>query len=352
MPLSCSLGAPNHLCEGPPSSDHLDDWNGFVRRVAQRYPNLAGVEVFNEPNYAVNNWRPRADPEHYAAVLRSAHAAVKSVRPRMPVVFGGLLNVGDSSENLSAARFLREAYAAGARGAMDAIGIHPYSYVFARPPSDPRSPYHRMLAEIRQVRNQAGDRGTPLWITETGYHTGSARLHGVTLPVQADRLVEIVRLALGEPDVNAVVVHSLVDRGNDPDELEDGVGLVRADLSPKPALAALAAVTGVPRITKLAPGRRHYRARGRRRPALAVVLSEPARVGFLLERKLPAGRGYRPLRRFERDLAGWKRVRLPVPRVRRRKRPLRRGLYRVTARATDRTGERSVVRTVRFRVVR
>lgn len=353
--IACALGAPPDNCEGPPSPGHLDDWGEFVRRLAERYPDLAGVEVFNEPNYAINNWRPQADPEHYTAVLHAARAAVKSIRPRMPVVFGGLLNVddGDIPENMSAQRFLSEAYAAGARGAMDAIAIHPYSYLYSGSPGDPGSPYRRMLGDVRRIRDGAGDGQTPLWITETGYHTGSPAIHGVTPEVQASRLAETVRLALAEPDVEAILVHSLIDRGSNPNELEDGFGIVRADLSPKPALAALAAITGAPRITLLAM-RGRFRARARApRPTLTIQLSEPARVAFTLARKVRRRSPYRVVQRFERALgAGSHRVRLPTGRRPKRPRVLRPGDYLVSARATDRTGERSAPSSVRFRVVR
>lgn len=335
--------------EGPPSRRHLAQWANFVHRVVVRYPGLAGVEIFNEPNYAINNWRPQADPTFYTEVLRSANAAVQAVRPRIPVVFGGLLNVSDSERpvNMSPERFLREAYAAGARGEMDAIAIHPYSYLYDGPPEDPRSPYRRMLAGMRQVRDSAGDAQTPFWITETGYPTASPEARGVSQGLQASRLVEITRLALAEPDVEMVLLYSLVDQGEDPRQAEHGFGVVRTDLTPKPALKAIAALTGAPRL-ELSARRRRYRAKGRLEPALRLTLSEPARVSFTLRRR---HKGRRAVRRFERSLGSGRHL---VRRLLRRdsRRRLRRGLYLITARATDRTGEESATGRVRIRVVR
>lgn len=344
------LGALIGHREGPPSPEHLSDWGEFVRRVAERYPGLAGIEVFNEPNYAVNNWRPRADPSYYTSVLRSANAAVKSARPGMPVLFGGLLNVSDSElpVNMSPERFLSEAYVAGARGQMDAIAIHPYVYLYRGSPADPRSPYRQMLAGMRRVRDSAGDRRTPFWITETGYPTASPDVDGVSPEGQANRLTEIARLGLSEPDVDAVLLYSLIDHGEDPYEVEHGFGVVRTDLTPKPALAAIAAVTGAPRLS-LSPTWQRFRARGRRQPRLTLAITESARVTFTVKR---ARRGRRPaVRSFRRVLGkGRHRVR---PLVRRgRKGGVRRGVYVVSARATDPTGERSAVRSVRIRVVR
>lgn len=338
--------------EGPPAPEHLPAWRVFARKVAERYPDLAGVEIFNEPNYAINNWRPQADPRYYTAVLRSANAAVKSVRPRMPVVFGGLLNVSDSEAagNMSAERFLTEAYAAGARGAMDAIAIHPYSYLYPGSPADPRSPYRRMLAGLRAVRNNAGDRDTPFWITETGYHTGAPAIHGVSPETQATRLVETLRLGLAEPDVDVILLYALIDRGEDLREVEHGFGVVRTDLKPKPALAAIAALTGAPRID-LSPARQRLRAARGRRLTVDLATSEAAHVTIAIRRVRRGSQRDETVRRFERAVgAGRHRLR---PFARRGGRmAIRRGLYVVAALATDGTGERSAVRRARIRLVR
>jgi hypothetical protein len=274
----------------------------------------------------------------------------------MPVAFGGLLNVSDGSGNMSAERFLREAYAAGAKGEMDAIAIHPYSYLYPGSPSSTDSPYRQMLAGVRRARDEAGDHSTPLWITETGYRTGPQETKGVTPEVQAKWLTETVRLALAEPDVEMVLLHCLVDRAGDPNDPEVGFGVVRSDLEPKPALAALAAITGVPRIT-LSVTRRRLSARQRRLPALRVTLSEPADVTFVIERaanrRRATGLRYRTAQRFGRGLGGGvSMVHLPRKGLLRRVRRLRPGWYRVSVRATDRTGEHSAVGVGRFRVVR
>ena len=338
--------------EGPPAPEHLPAWRVFARNVASRYPDLAGVEIFNEPNYAINNWRPQADPRYYTTVLRSANAAVKSVRPRMPVVFGGLLAVSDNelAGNMSAERFLTEAYAAGARGEMDAIAIHPYSYLYPGPPADPRSPYRRMLAGLRRVRNGAGDRTTPFWITETGYHTGAPTAHGVSPETQATRLVETLRLALADSDVDVVLLYALIDKGEDPHEVEDGFGVVRTDLTAKPALAAIAALTGVPRID-LSPARQRLRAARGRRLTVELATSEAAHVTITVRRVRRGPRRDETVRRFERAVSAGRHRLHPFAR-RGRRRAIRRGLYLVSAQATDGTGERSVVRRARIRVVR
>lgn len=310
-------------CQRPPAPEYLDDWRRFVHDVAVRYPDLAGIEVFNEQNYADYNWQPRADPVYYTRVLRDAHQAVKSARPDMPVVLGGLSNRGqaDSPESMTDERFLAEMYRAGAKGAMDAISIHPYSH-----PHDPRAPdsrYRQTLNELRSVRDGAGDAGTPFWITEVGYHTGLPALGGVSQELQAEYLVALLRLALDEYDVDMVLLHTFIDRD------ESGFGVLRSDLSPKPALAALEAIVP-PALTRV---------------ELPGLFRATLEVRYRLSKAGTVALAFKP-RRGRRQVARWSaqpgaNVHVLTRRIGRRRLP--RGSYRVTMHVVDAHGNRSQV---------
>ena len=328
---------PYSSCERPPAPSHLGAYAEFVRRLVERYPSAVGLEVANEPNYARQGWRPRADPGAYLQVLRVASRAAKAARREIPIISGGLLNTATdrSAGNLSAEQFLEDLYAAGARGTMDAIGIHPYSY-----PGDPRpanSPYHRMLSALRAIRTRAGDAGTPFWITETGYSTSTGE-DGVTRAQQAERLGRLVSLALREPDVAVVIVHSLIDGGNKRWDLESNFGVADPDLAAKPALGAVAAavpprlaVAGLPRTVRCCCRRRVRRCPPR--TLLRYTLSEDSAVSIVLKR-----RGARRYVLRRRGARGVNFVRVPTRIGRRR---LTRGRYRLTARAVDAHSNRS-----------
>ena len=93
--------------------------------------------MWNEPNLGEFNWQPAAEPEYYAEVLRAVNDAVDGVRPGLPVISGGIGPPGfpRPSGSIGAEEFLERMYRAGARGAMDGIGVHPYPAT--RPPDDP-----------------------------------------------------------------------------------------------------------------------------------------------------------------------------------------------------------------------
>src|SRR3954454_4339724 len=159
-------------CQRPPAPEHLGDLASFVEAAAARYRDLAALEIYNEPNLGNWNWQPRADPGAYTQVLRVAHDAVHRVRSDLPVISGGItappapvvagmMDPGD---------FLERMYAAGARGAMDGIGIDPYPGHAS--PLNPDGSAARLMRRPRSIRDAHGDGDLPLWVTEVGYSTG------------------------------------------------------------------------------------------------------------------------------------------------------------------------------------
>jgi hypothetical protein len=82
---------------------------------------------------------------------------------------------------------------------------------------------------------------SPVWITEFGYTSctiGSDRWC-VSEQQQADYLAQATRLVATWPWVRSFLVYNLRDKGSDPTSTEDNFGLVRHDLTAKPALTAL-----------------------------------------------------------------------------------------------------------------
>ena len=236
----CAFDAFASSCQPPPAPERLGDLQAFARELASRYPSLAAIEVFNEPNLGAFNWQPVADPEYYTRVLSAVRDAVHGVRPNLPVVSGGLAEPGRPrpAGTIGPREFLERMYQAGARGQLDGIGLHPYPA--GTSPEDPAtSVYHRLMSDIRAIRDRHGD-DVKLWVTETGYTTTGP--FAVSLEQQARWLPRIVRDAATRADVAAVIIHTLRDRAGDRDHADAGYGLLHPDLTRKPAFEAVAAV--------------------------------------------------------------------------------------------------------------
>ena len=255
---------PSMVCDdaqytGPPDPGDDSHWSRFVRAAASRYPAAVGIEVWNEPNLNIFFW-PKPDPVRFTRLLREAYAAVKAVRPAMPVVSGGLagspahgvvpLGEGDRP-------FLAAMFAAGAKGSMNAIGIHPYPILWGADGSQRWDPpqMEQTLRRVRRVRDAAGASSLPLWITEVGESTSTQP--GFPPPVtparQASDLATIVGAVQADPDVAVMLIHTLEDQvvgyGDPNNGVAAGFGVFGSDGTPKPAACALS--RGLARVAAL-----------------------------------------------------------------------------------------------------
>lgn len=227
-------------CFNPPARAADTEWAELVELVARRYPRSAGIEVWNEPNLSVF-WPPRPDPARYTQLLRIAHAAVRRASARMPVLSAGLAPVAATTpRRIAQDDFLAAMYEHGARGAMDALGVHAY-------PTKPGSPsVEEDLRAIRSVRDARGDPHAPLWVTETGATTtGPDKL---SRTAQARVLGRTYRALARQRDVRTVLLYTLFDPARPRDDPEAGYGVLDAHGRAKPAACALAReVTGARR---------------------------------------------------------------------------------------------------------
>jgi type II secretory pathway pseudopilin PulG len=230
--VSCSAG---QSCRYPPAAEHDDAWRAIVATIAARYPQLAAIEIWNEPNVA-QYWNGTIDPVRYTDLVKQAYASAHAVNPALPVIAGSLANLNTDIPAGKAARpFLKSMYQAGVKGSMDGISMHSYPHEM-----DPWITY-RMLGDVRDVRDNAGDFSTKLWITETG--ASSNEYPAFDYYSQAPAVVHLVSRLRVMPDAASVLVHTLINDtrapGNDPGR---GYGMVgpEPELVPKPAYCAVA----------------------------------------------------------------------------------------------------------------
>jgi hypothetical protein len=223
-------------CRFPPERRFDSEWRQIASKLARRYPRAAGIEIWNEQNLTAF-WQPVPDARRYTELLKEAYQAIKRVNPRMPVIGGGLNDVqSPAGGNVPIPDFIRAVYRYGGKGAMDAIGVHPYPLSAT---SD--SLLLKSFTEVRSARERARDGRTPLWVTEIGLSTtGPAdQGGGLTEEQQAQALVRLYKKLRRMRDVKAVVIHTLLDVTGSPQDLNSGYGIVRPDLKPKAAYCAL-----------------------------------------------------------------------------------------------------------------
>lgn len=221
----CTPGHESEANAWPPAN--AADYGAFLAYLARRYgPQLAAIEVWNEPDQANEDYLAGPDKaEHDAALQRAAYPAIKAVDPSLPVLAGSLVG--------SNGAFLRALYAAGIKGYYDGLAVHYYNLTLAS------------LRSIREVQLENGDT-KPLWLNEFGWsscwpgHSIEQEQACVTPRTQALNLRDLYRELARTPYVAAAVVYKLGDSA------DEDFGVTSASGARKPAFAALASALSSP----------------------------------------------------------------------------------------------------------
>jgi len=230
---SCKLGEGGH----PPAPAHDGKWRQFVGKVAARYPQARGLEIWNEPNLDTF-YRGGPNPARYAQLLRLARQGVDSVGSKLPVIFGGLAPFNKArAGQIRHDDFLRKAFQSGAAKYADAIGHHSYS---GRRLRDGHTEGLRIqLAELKDVMIDFGVPDKPLWITELGQSTAQKK---VGQKEQAKTIARAYKALRKVPGVDALIMHRWRDtKGKGP---ESGYGLTTKSGKAKKVLCKLAKTRG------------------------------------------------------------------------------------------------------------
>jgi hypothetical protein len=251
------------IYHGPKTPEAIDAYARYCGYMVERLGSwVKDWEIWNEQNLIdrdglYNPWGPTVDPDEYVRVLRAGSTRIRETDPEARIAFGGLAGLGYE--------FLEACLQRGAGEYIDVVPFHPY-----RPPtvaggqgtpeeamgpqySGPRYGARNYMEEVRALQALC-DRyrpGIALWANELGWSVppvapepGHATPHlflgPVDEPTQAKYLLRayLVNLALGLPTAWWWLLGAgrLGSYGAPftPDE-----GLLRPDLSERPAFAAL-----------------------------------------------------------------------------------------------------------------
>lgn len=252
-------------------------FGAYVQKLARTYPQVTDFIVTNEPNESFF-WRPQfglAGEQLSAAaflrVLASSYDALKAVNPKIRVIAAGLSGEGNDRTSTSPVRFLKalgDAYRASGRAApiMDALGFHVYPQRNTHPPSRHYAWPNAGGADLARIKQAVWDgfEGTAqptfpegparpggsaleLVIGEFGWQVGiepalAGRYFGkenvptISEADQARYYAELISLLSCDPAVTDAMLLHLVD---EPDLGRFQTGLLRIDLSERPAYAAV-----------------------------------------------------------------------------------------------------------------
>ena len=214
---------------------------GFVRYATFVAEHFAGrvstYEVWNEWDIGIGTATgEKGTPQGYMNLLKPTYAALKALDSSLTVVGGAVSPHGLGND------FFETLVGLGLADHCDAVSVHPYLYA-AKPAekSTAEACFDRLREFDRLLREANGGEGVPLLVTEIGWPTHEGR--GGSSPQRAaDQLARLHLLVATLPAVRGLWWYDFQNDGWNPKYNEDNFGLVKADLTPKPAYHALADV--------------------------------------------------------------------------------------------------------------
>ena len=216
---------------------------GFVRYVTFIAEHFKGrvdtFEVWNEWDIGIGTATgEKGTPQGYMNLLIPTAAALKEIDPSYTIIAGAVSPYGLGTD------FFETLVGLGIADHCDAVSVHPY--IYATQPvekSTAEACFERLQHFDRLLRDANGGEPVSLLVTEIGWptHVGPG---GSTRQRAANELARLHLLAATMPNLDGIWWYDFQDDGWNPTYNEDNFGMVRPDLTPKPAFHAYASIAG------------------------------------------------------------------------------------------------------------
>jgi hypothetical protein len=229
------LGYGNALYDGggkPVSEEARAAFVRYSQFVVDRFKGqIPYYEVWNEWDIGIGTaGRVPGLPGDYVRLLSEVYPAIKAIDPEAMVMSTGVTPTAIRDD------WFERLLAAGVLGHCDAVAIHTYNYDW--PDQSPEALMDVVHKAIRLVRQYNNGQDKPIYITEGGWPTHEG-LYSSTVEAQASYLARFYLLLQATPEVRGFWWYDFQDDGWKRDDPEDNFGVVRPDLTAKPAYHVL-----------------------------------------------------------------------------------------------------------------
>lgn len=230
-------------------SDPQDYANACAWAAGRWKGKVQAIELWNEPD--LSDFLSNTSVAAWTGLVKAAYPKIKSANPDMIVVSGAPSALKDE--------WFKGFYANGGKGMCDVIGVHMYQGISnLSPTATPDLKYLQYwianLPNIIKIMEANGEGNKKLWVTEYGWSSHDDSSYGTSVPswkrgvteaVQAQYLLEMQSHLSKFPNVEASFWYTERNTASG-DVHEDNFGLMKADLSLKPAYYAMkCAASGV-----------------------------------------------------------------------------------------------------------
>jgi polysaccharide biosynthesis protein PslG len=251
---------------GPPDDPRA--WSDFLTALATRYKGrIQAYEIWNEPNLDREWGDKKPDPVAYTSMLKSSYQAIKAADPQALVVTAGMSpTTTNNAQAMPDLEFIRQMYAAGAKGNFDVLGVHAAGFK-AEPCADPaqvamnpdlsnpgdssppdlkRIYAFRHVEDVRALMVQQGDSDRQMGVLEMGWTTDARpgsqyAWFAVDRDQQAKNLVGAFECArqFWQPWMGFMTVIYIPDPGWTQQQEQYWWSITNPDGTPRPAYTAL-----------------------------------------------------------------------------------------------------------------
>ena len=226
----------------PRSPEALDGFCRYAEFVVRHFgKDVAFYEIWNEWDIGIGMRSPYnvgGSPEDYVKLLKAVYPRIKSADPDVAVI-GGASTSGGVKKG-----WLEKIIQQGALDYCDAVSIHSYNYSDKFPERSPEACSDWMTDVQKMLRKYNNDVDVPFYVTEMGWptHVGKA---GTEPELSASYLVRLYLLARTSASFRGLWWYDFQDDGWKPDDNENNFGIVRPDLTAKPAYYVLSDISGL-----------------------------------------------------------------------------------------------------------
>jgi hypothetical protein len=219
----------------PRSAEAIEGFCRYAEFVVRHFGRLVRLyEIWNEWDISIGmppQYRQGGSAADYVKLLQAVYPRIKAANPGATVMAGACTSGGVRKG------WLEETVQLGALDSCDAISIHSYNYSDKFPQRGPEACSAWMTAVQQMLRKYKG-RDVPFYVTEMGWPTHVGR-NGTDPELSASYLARLYLLARTSPSFQGLWWYDFQDDGWKPEYNEDNFGLVRPDLTPKPAYHVL-----------------------------------------------------------------------------------------------------------------
>ncbi len=224
----------------PRSAEGIEGFCRYAEFVVRHFgKDVQLYEIWNEWDIGIGLRQPYnvgGSPADYVKLLKAVYSRMKAIDPELIVMGGGSTSGGVHKGWLEGILKL------DALDYCDAVSIHSYNYSAGFPERSPETCSVWMTGVQKMLRKYNDGADVPFYVTEMGWPNHVGRT-GTKPELAASYLARLYLLARTSASFRGIWWYDFQDDGWKPDHNENNFGIVRPDLTPKPAYHVLADIS-------------------------------------------------------------------------------------------------------------